>query len=812
MWLRELTDWLLCVPREWLDVAVHERGMRMRKVLGGVFLDVRYGLRGLMHRPSMTVVLAATLGFGIGGVAAIDSVLRGTLFRSLPYPEPEQVRVFSDAGSWAAADLDRLEGGGPVMETVAAYHSAPVVVRAGDAQTSAENALVVSRDFFAVLESGPFMGRGFDPSDFVPGAPAPIMITHGLWLELGGDPAVVGSLLSVDGVTVPVAGVMPAGFFFPDPGTRIYRPMQLDPANEDRFLTLVARLQPGVTGEQMQAEASRLTTLLGREGEEGAEPLTFLEMRAAMFGESRGSIFLTTGALILVLVMAGINVSTLLVANTQRRLGELSIRSAIGASRGRLTAQLVTESALLGVLGAGMALVLGVAGFELLVRSLPISAGDASLLAVDPRFAWIALGLGLGIGSLAGAGVSLVIPMSARSAGQGQRTTTRVALLQNGLVVSQIALSVALVGAAGVLVRSVGELSRLETGMSPGEAVVLDVVAGAGDFPADSRSDLYREILEGIGSLAETEAVGLTQKLPLRGPGWTSSVNEAGLEAPEFVPIRFVSPGYFEALGIPLVSGRLPDAQLDAPASPPAAWANQSLAGRLWPGEDPSGRRRLTVWGAERLVAGVIGDVSEAGLTDEVGPAIYVSIAQVPRFLSFTIVARPRPGAGMGYASRIRGHLSRTQPRVAVERLDSFDGIEAAAKGDTLMIMRLLVLLGVLALVVGAVGVHGVVSQWARGRVRGWAVSMALGATPVGVLGAVVKRSAILTLTGVALGLLLFALGGSAVDSLLYGVDRFDPVSIIVTSAVMVVIGLIGAVAPAVQAGRTDPAMLLRLQ
>ena len=238
---------------------------------------------------------------------------------------------------------------------------------------------------------------------------------------------------------------------------------------------------------------------------------------------------------------------------------------------------------------------------------------------------------------------------------------------------------------------------------------------------------------------------------------------------------------------------------------------NRALADRLWAGEDPSGRRRLTGWGADRDVVGVVGNVSEAGLIDSFEPAVYVSIEQIPRFLSFVVVARPRPGASAGYASRVQTRLRETHPRLAVHHLASFAEVEAAAQGDALVVMRLLVLLGVLALVVGAVGVHGVVSQWVAGRVRRWAVSLALGATPREVLGVVVLRSVHLAATGVVVGVALFVVGGSALDSLVYGVDRVDLGSLLVTSVVMLATGVVGAAAPALRAGRTDPISVLKM-
>ena len=239
MWVGELLDLLVSVPREWFDVAAYERGATVGKMLDDVVQDIRYGIRGLLRRPTLTLVLTATLGFGIGGAAAIDSVLQGTLFRDLPYADPEDIRIFSDAGSWSARDLALIEDGGPTLEAVAAYHSVGVVVQETDGRASAEHALVVSRDFFSVMGQGMQLGGGFQAADHATGATSPIVIGHSLWVEMGGSPSILGTFVSVDGSDVPIVGVLPPGFYFPEPGTRIYRPMQLAPSSADRFLTLV---------------------------------------------------------------------------------------------------------------------------------------------------------------------------------------------------------------------------------------------------------------------------------------------------------------------------------------------------------------------------------------------------------------------------------------------------------------------------------------------------------------------------------------------------------------------------------------------
>ncbi len=812
-WIRLLADSFVNVPREWLDVAAHEGKGRVGMMLESLWQDLRYGMRGLVRRPALTLVLTLTLGLGIGGVTAIQSVLRGTLLRELPYDAPDRIHMFWNAGSWAPSDLAVLEEGSPTLSLVAAYTETQVVVQNESGPASAEDALLVSHDFFSVFGVELQRGRDFDVSDEVRGAPPVAVITHGLWVELGQRPDMVGSTLRIDGQGVEIVGITAPEFYFPDEATRMFRPMQVDRTSRDRYLSLITRVSTTATPETLAGEAQRVVTVLGRQIDSFSDAVRLTPVRRAIFGRNREPMILVGGALALVLLMAVINVGGLLLGHTERRRGELSLRAAIGASRSRLARQLVTESTIIGLLGGGAAVLFGLVGFKLLVGSLPISPGDAQALEMDRVFLLFTLLLGVGVGAVVG--LIAALGSSAKTPGGSRGTTTgasrSAALTQNALVIAQVALTVLLVGGAGVMARSVGELSMIETGLSPGQAVVLDVVAGAGDYPASERGELYANLRGLIGEMPQTASVGLSQKLPLRGSGWTTSVVAPGvLDEPMFVPIRFVTPGYFEALGVPLASGRLPDSFIDRADGAPVAWVNQALAERIWPREDPAGQRSVTAWGASRRVAGVVGNVSEGNLTDAVLPAIYVLIEQHPRFLSFAMVARPVPGAGPQYPAQVVNLLREREPRLAVRSVSTFTEVEQAAQGDTLMIMRLLILLGVLALIVGAVGVHGVISQWVSGRIRGWAVALALGATSGTVLREVLIRSLSLTVAGVGAGIVLFLIGSSALESFLFGVERTDPVSLGATAALIVATGVLAAAAPALRAVRTDPVTLLR--
>lgn len=807
---RVVLDWAVSVPREWLDLFSGMREVGMVDAWGALWQDVRYGVKGMIRRPAATSTLIVTLGFGIGGVAAVDSVLRGTLFRTLPYDRPEQIHLFSDDGSWAARDLAAIEDGSEVLSAVAAYHAAEVVMQFGTGGVTAEDGLVVSRDFFDVFGAGLHLGGGFRPGDFAPQAAGKAVLSYSTWRELGADPSLVGGFLTLDGAEVEVVGVTPPGFYYPTPGTRIYRPMQLDRSGQDRFLTLAARVTEGVHPGRIATEALRIDALVGRSDEDGAQPVTLTPIRTAVFGQGSTTMLLAAGAVGLVLLMALVNVATLLLARIHERARELSLRQAIGASRGRLARQLMTESSLLGVVGAGASLLTGAVAHRLLLSSLPIASGDALALELGPRFVLVCLMLGLLVGALVGWATACVVPAPMARGTRGSSGSRRATTVHNAMVVCQVALSVAMVGGSALMIRSVGALSQIETGLAPGSAIVADIVVAATEAP-EARAQLYRELVDDVTSMPETDAAGLTQKLPLRGPGWTSGVRDLVMaEDPAFVSIRFVSPGYFTALGIPLVSGRLPDGSIDTAEGEAVSWVNTALAQQLWSGSDGAEDRQLQVWGSARRVSGVVGNVAESGLRDDQPPAVYLPLEQTPRFAGFTLVARPRSDATEGYASRLERLLAERHPQLAVKSMVPFGAVVDSAQGDTLTMMRLLIIVAVLALIVGAVGVHGVMAHWVRERVAGWAVALALGATPRGILLVVMTRSLTLTGSGIVLGLILFAVGSTALESVLYGVGRLDAQALVLTAVIMVTTGLVGAVVPAIRAGRTDPVSLLK--
>jgi predicted permease len=370
-----------------------------------------------------------------------------------------------------------------------------------------------------------------------------------------------------------------------------------------------------------------------------------------------------------------------------------------------------------------------------------------------------------------------------------------------------VALALLLVASAGVLVRSVGALAALDTGIEPDGVVTAQLVAGAGDFPAADRPALFRRLTERVSALPGVRSAGLTQKLPLGEPGWITGVDTP--EGEVFTAARFVTPGYLATLGVPLLRGRAFDPVADGAEATRSVLVNETLARRVWGSQDPLGRTLVDTFGRDVVVVGVVGDVKEGRLTDEAGPAMYTPLAQNP-FLALSLVARIDPGGEDDLARALRAAVRDADPRLAVQRVTPLAEVVAAAQGEVRQVMRILTLLAGLALALGAVGVYGVLSHWVARRRRAWALSLALGATQGRVIRTVLVRGATLVGVGLMVGLGVFVLAAGAAEALLYGVGPLDPVSLAISVATVLGAGALAAGVPAVRAARVDPMISLK--
>ena len=786
-------------------------------------IDLRYAARRLRTRPLYALLAVLTLALGVGGTAAIFSLVRGLLLEPLPYAAEEEIAVFWNSGSWSEAEFLSFDRTFPGFRTVSAYRTEALTLESPGAPTRLLPGISSSVELFRVLGATPALGPGFRPGDDVLAAEPVVVLSDGLWRELGADAAVVGKRIRLDGVERTVTGVMPPGFWFPDPTVRAWVPEPLDPANRAGNYALVGRLAPGTSFEGIGGPLAQITRRLGEEFTYGAQwdmtkNAEVTPVREFLLGSLRPAMLATAAAMALILLIACANVAALMLGQVDGRAGELAVRSALGADRRRLTQQLVAEALVVGVVAGAVGAVLAAISFGLLARALPLGAWADSA-----RLDWTLFLAAIVIAILAALCVALVPALSLRRGDlRGGLTRLRTTAaggkgsrMESGLVVAEVALAVLLAAGAALLVRSVSKLYAIDPGLDARGVAVLDIAMGASTTPPERQQVLARLLTE-LRALPGVRLASVTQKLPLRGSGdnWGFAVQGRPDITGVTTAVRLVGLDYFETMGMKLKRGRTHLAS-DQPDAEDAVVINQALADRYFAGEDPVGRM---IGGGSQFterIVGVVGNAAEAQLTDDPVPARYYVYVEAPTYTpeNQTLVLRTtRPGDAAAVLDAARRTVHRTAPGVAVREATTMEQVLAEAVGPARQLMVLLALLTGLALVLGAIGVYGVISHFVERRKRDWGIRIALGLTPGRVIAQVVGRGTALVAAGIALGLVGVAVLARLLASLLFGVGSTDPFALAGAAAALLAVGMTAAFLPAWRASRVDPARVLREQ
>lgn len=791
-------------------------------MLESLAIDVRFALRRLRRRPTYTALTVITLALGVAGTAAVYGIARELLFSPLPVRAEEEVVAFWRPGAWSQAGFAAIR---PVLAdgftAVAAVRSADATLRRGDAPAVLVEAHAGTHELFAVLGVRPALGTGFGAGADRPGGEAEVVLSHSLWRELGASPAMLGERLELSGQPRTVVGVMPEGFWYPDPQVRAWLSDAVDPANEVGNYGLVGRLAPGRDIAAMEPVLQRIATVLGERfqfapGWDLREDMALTPLRDDVLGPVRPAVLALLAAMAVILLVACANVAALMLGQVDSRGTELAMRSALGAPRRRLLQQLAVESlclgALAGVVGAGLASF----GVQFLVRALPLGAlGEAA------RPGWSLFAAAIAVAVIAAAGIA-VVPGSATARRDlrgrlGSSRTGGVAgrggRLEHGLVVAQVALVLLLTGGAALLIRSVDNRQAIDPGVDVAGVAVLDVelpaTLGAAEIPP-----VLRRLVDAAAALPGVQEAAATQRLPLRGPSdnWGLGIEGKPDFADTTVAFRVVSPEYRDALGIELRAGRwLADSDRDPGAAEGVIVVNEAAARKFFPGEDPLGRRLAYSNRWDRIV-GVVGNVAEGHLQPEAVPAAYAVHEQVPYLLSWqTIVLKMRPGADpVAALEGARRAIQAAAPEVAVREATTMASVFTRAIGPAVQVRALLSLLAGLGLALGAIGIYGVVSHFVARSRREWTIRMALGLPPSRVAGAILGRGGALIAAGLAIGLIAFAALARLLATFLYGVEASDPMSLVAAAGVLAAAGLLAAAVPARRASRVDPAVVLR--
>ena len=814
--------------------------------------ELHYAARAIRRSPGYAGAVVVTLALTIGANAIVFSLVRGVLLRPLPYAESDRlVSVYEQhprAGVRLAsyptfADWRRDAG---VFTGLAFVRGRAEPLR-GPSGVEKVLAGYVSEDFFGVLGAAPRVGRTFTDEELRGTGGSVAVLSHELWRRrFGGDPGIVGRTLSLgDGATT-IIGVMPPGLAYPD-WANLWLPIATLPAGERALLEqrglhvdsrVVGRLAPGVSlaqaGTAMDALAGRLARSHPAE-QAGWTQARLTPVVTETIGDARTRLLVLQAAVLAVLLIGCLNLVNLSLSRGLARLRELGLRVALGASRGRLVRQLVLESVALVGLGAALGLLLAVWGLDLF-RS-------AAAPGILPRLAEVALdlpvvGFVLGLSALAtvfvgalpawrvtGSGLAQALTEGGRQVGGGARTGR----LRSGLIAAQLAVAMVLLTGAGLLIRSLLLLGDVTLGFEPGRMLSLAVEPPATRYQEAARAlALYERVREAAGALPDVESAALTNHMPLTGASMATRVEPEGWrgEGEEASALfRAISAEYPATMGIPLALGR-PLAAADMRPESRAVLVNEAFVRRYWPGADPLGRR-VTAFKSvqsardfgeplEGEVVGVLRDVRHFGPEVEAVPEVYLPYPRnPPRWMSLVVRTRGKPDATMAPLQRA---VLAVEPDIPVAGPGHWSGVvstdELLARGRAPRTLQTLVLGGfaAAALILAVIGLAGVVAYTVAQRTREFAVRLALGAEPGGIVRLVLGRVLLLSALGVGIGMVGALVLTRFLAGLLFGVGPMDPATFGTVSVVLMVVTLVASWLPARRATRVDPMLSLRAE
>lgn len=786
--------------------------------------DVRFALRRLRTRPLFALLAIATLALGVAGTAAVFGIVRAVLLEPLPYEDPASIAMFWNPFDWSQAEYRYFQNDMPAgFSDIAAYTRMDLTFTGPDGGTPRSAGLLLpSANLFSVLGARPMLGQVFGPAADEPGAPPETVLSYGLWRELGEDVSLIGRALHIGGEAHTIIGVMPAGFWFPDPTVRLWVNSPFTPTNRSGNYAMVARLAPGYTFAGMDAPLSRMARRLGEEfdynpdWDKSRNPV-ITPVTDALAGSVKPMLMATLAAMGVILLIACSNVAALMLGQVDGRSTELAVRSALGANRRQLLQQLVTETLIVGMCAGIAGSVLAAASFDMLTRSLPLGA-----LLDNATLDWGVFIAAMTIGVLAALVVSTAPALSLWRGDLRDRLTrsrthglgARGGALENGLVVIEVALAVLLIAGAALLIRTVGNLRDIDPGVSTERVAVVDIITEY-TTARPERAQMLERIIPAVEALPGVESAALTQRLPLRGGGDNWGFHVEGIEPGETTTtaFRIVSTRYLSTMGIRIVAGR-DFMDSDAASEEPVVVINEATQRTFFGDLDPIGRMVASGTGGLARVIGVASDVAEATLTEGATPARYMLLAHVPfTSLQQVVVIRAREGVDpAALLNTARTTVEAAAPIVAVSNMTTMRSVFDAALGPALQLERLLVLLGALALLLGTIGVYGVVSHFVSRRRREWSIRMALGLRPVRLIGRIVVRGSALVATGAVVGIAASFALMRVLASFLYEVTPADGTSLLIAMATLLTTGVAAALIPAWRASRADPAKVLREQ
>jgi len=801
--------------------------------------DVRFAARGFRRTPGFTLACVGTLGLGIAATTMIYAVARGAALRPPPYPDPDRlVWVWPDGERPLTQERYRELSAAvrPVAELTAFANRAFAVT--GGERPDEVSGVAVSPDHFEVFGIPPIRGRGFGPEDGVPGGAPVALLAEELWRShFGADPDIIGKSVSLftsasipmiagafTGTPHTVVGILPAGYRPFGFRADVMTPLVADPS-EDSFarmgeLQVTGRLAPGASRAQLR---TRLADVVGRlpsaeeAGRDAVGGNDVVSLHEALTGHVRPAVLLALGAVLLVLLIACANVASLLLARTHARHEELGLRSVLGADRWRIARQVLTESGLL----AGAGLLAGVTGATLVLPrvllllpselglaadSIALDGGVLAFAAGSLLLTTLAAGLGPALGAMRGPADGVA---GSRLGAGGDRRRNRT---HHALVVGELALAAMLASGAGLLLKSFSRLAHVDPGFEAHGVLTLRVAPSDPRYRAvATRRELYARLLDGIRGLSGVQTAGAIHFLPIAdgGPSLNFLPDPADTESRQATAYRVITPGYLETLRIPLLTGRA-IAEADDAGSPPVGLVNRALAERLWPGDDPLGRRLFRTNGEVWFtVVGVTSDVRQAALGLPPRPEAYVPLAQSEWASAMTLVVRTS-GPPRRLAPRLERLIREADPALPITRTAPMRTLLDRSVASPRFYSLLFAAFAALALALGTLGIYGVVSYVVRQRTDEIGVRIALGASARHIVVNELGRGIRLSALGIALGLAAALASSRVLSGMLFEVSPFDP---LVFGAAALILGgaaLSAVLIPARRAARVDPMVSIR--
>jgi predicted permease len=810
--------------------------------------DLKYALRIHTKSPALTVAAALTLALGIGASAGVFNVLNAVLLKPLPYPHAERIAIpwrLAPAGlnlgyeeiPWGLRGFKRMSNDSRSFECVGAFKSDTFNLT-GAGEPALLEGLRASAGFFSSLGVLPAIGRTFTPAEDRPGYEHEVVLSHHLWLDrFGGDRAALGKTIDLNGDPYTVIGVMPAGFVFPRaeemPGSFDF-PRQADlwvplalpaaaPPNAPSELALIGRFRPGVTLISAQQEMQALTKSLENETPEGKGwfniRLTPLPRQVA--GNTRDPLLLMLGAVGVMLLITCSNVANLLLARSLGRRTEFALRHALGAAKDRLIRQLLTESLLLAATGGLLGILFVEASVHFVKVFGPSSIPRLREVSLDARVLAFTLAVTLACGILCGLAPAIgsirremagALKEGRGASGNAAGQTTRKVLL-----VSQVALSLVLLIASVLLVKSFLRLIRVQPGFNAERVLTFELSLPDSKYThVDQIVALYRRALESFRSIPGVRSAGIVETVPMDGSADASLIRIPDRPVPSgqepLANYNIASPGYFSAVGTPVLRGR-DFAETDTAQSTPVTVISSAMANKFWPGQNPIGKQvgLLSRNYPLMTIIGIVADVKHLSLREAAGPEMYVPYTQkvFPSMSIMHVVLRTRTDPA-SLVHSVHEAVASLDPELPVAKVTTLATLVNNSMAGQRFAMLLLAMFGALSLLLACIGMYGVISFFSLERRREIGIRLALGATRANVFAKILGQGARLAMLGVALGLAVAVAVTRLMASALYGVDAIDPFTFGGVSLLLMGVALLACYLPARRATRIAPMSALR--